>query len=330
MKIHSEMLRSFGVLLVMGIAILLSRSALAAFPDKPITMIVSYGAGATTDVTARALASGAEKILGVPITVENKAGGGGTVAAGLLASKKADGYTVMVGSTGPLTIRPMLMKVSYDRSNIVGLIQYSYFHNGSVVVRSDSPFKTIDEFIAYAKANPGMSFGTAGAGGVPTGSQQLGVDALMKCKGLEFKHVPTKGGTQANTMLMGKHLDFTSGSGSHLPLVADGVFRELVIFQKDKDENFPNVPRLKDIGCDWDYPPNAGIIISVPKGVPASTFKKLEDAFTQVVKSEEFRLLLKRNYLPYDFRDSKALAAELTSEIDWYTKYFTKNGVLKK
>jgi tripartite-type tricarboxylate transporter receptor subunit TctC len=299
------------------------------FPDKPITMIVSYAAGATTDVSARALAAGAEKILGVPIAVDNKAGGGGTVAAGLLVSKKPDGYTIMVGSTGPLTIRPMLMKVSYDRANITGLLQYSYFHNGSVVVRGDSPWKTINDFVAYAKANPGMAYGTAGAGGVATGSQQLGVEALKKCKGLEFKHVPTKGGSEANTMLMGKHLEFTSGSGSHLPLVANGVFRELVIFQRTRDENFPNVPTLKDIGCDWDYPPNAGIIISVPKGVPPAVFQKLEDAFTKVAQSDDFKALLKRNYLPYDFRDSKALAGEIRSEVEWYTDYFKKTGVLK-
>jgi len=111
------------------------------FPDKPITMIVSYAAGATTDISARTLAAGAEKILGVPITVENKGGGGGTVSTGLLASKKPDGYTVLVGSTAAITSRPMIMKVSYDPKNVVGMLQYSYFHNGSIVVNSNSPWK---------------------------------------------------------------------------------------------------------------------------------------------------------------------------------------------
>ncbi len=300
------------------------------YPNKPITMYVSYGAGATTDITARAMASAAEKILGVAITVENKPGGGGTVAAGLLASKKPDGYSLLVGSTGPLTIRPLLMKVSYNPTNIAGLIQYSYFFNGSVVVPSQSPWKTIDDFVAYAKQHPGLSYATAGAGGVPTGSQQLGVEALKRCKGLAFKHVPTKGGSEANTMLMGKHIDFSSGSGSHLPLVVDGVFRQLVIFQSTRDENFPDVPTLKDIGCDWPYPPNSGMIVSVPKGVPPAISKKLEEAFTQVVQSPEFRSVLKRNFLPYDFLDSKALATQLKYETDWYRDYFEKTGDLKK
>ena len=89
--------------------------------------------------------------------------------------------------------------MSYNPANITGIIEYSHFHNGSVVVNANSPWKTIDEFIAYAKQHPGMSYATAGAGGVPTGSQQQGVVALMQCKGLQFKHVPTKGGTEANT-----------------------------------------------------------------------------------------------------------------------------------
>ena len=134
------------------------------YPSKTITMYVSYGAGATTDITARAMAAAAEKILGVPITVENKPGGGGTVAAGVLSSKKPDGYSLLVGSTGPLTIRPLLMKVSYQPANIIGLLQYSYFYNGSVVVPANSPWKTIDDFVVYAKDHPGMSYATAGAG----------------------------------------------------------------------------------------------------------------------------------------------------------------------
>ena len=300
------------------------------FPDKPITMIVSYAAGATTDISARTLAAGAEKILGVPITVENKGGGGGTVSTGLLASKKPDGYTVLVGSTAAITSRPMIMKVSYDPKNVVGMLQYSYFHNGSIVVNSNSPWKTIDEFVTHAKTKPGMSYAVAGAGGIAVGSQQMGVAALMKCKGLDFKMIPTQGGSKANTMLMGNHVDFTAGSGSHLPLVKDGVLRELVIFQRERDQNFPDVPRLKDIGCDWDYPPDVGIFVAVPKGLPPAVFNKLEDAFTQVVKSEEFRTMLKRNYLPFDFKDSKTLAASLQAETEWYKNYFTEMGVLGK
>ena len=299
------------------------------YPNKPITFYVSYGAGATTDITARALARAAEPLLGVPITVDNRGGGGGTVAAGMMVSKKPDGYSVLIGSSSAITIRPALMKVSYKASDIVGVVQYSYFHNGSVVVPNDSPWKSIEDFIDYAKQHPGMSYATAGAGGTAATSQQMGVLALMRCKGLSFKQVPTKGGTEANTMLMGKHVNFTSGSGSHNPLVVDGVFRELVLFQNRRDLNFPDVRTLKEIGCDWDNPPNSGMLATVRAGTPAAILKKLETVFTQVVQSAEFKAMLKQHYLPYEFKDSKTLNQDLALEATWYKDYFTKTGDLK-
>ena len=300
-----------------------------SYPNKPITFYVSYGAGATTDITARALARAAEPILGVPITIDNKGGGGGTVAAGMLVSKKPDGYTVLIGATSAITVRPALMKVSYKASDVVGVMQYSYFHNGSVVIPADSPWKTIEDFIEAAKKNPGMSYATAGGGGVATTSQQMGVEALKHCKGLDFKHVPTKGGTEANTMLMGKHVNFTSGSGSHNPLVVDGVFRQLVLFQSMRDDNFPDVRTLKDIGCEWENPPNSGMLVTVRTGTPPAVIKKLEDTFMAIAQSAEFKAMLKHNYLPFDLKDSKTLNRDLALETAWYKNYFTKTGDLK-
>ena len=299
------------------------------FPTKPITFIVSYAAGATTDISARALAKGAEEILGVPITIENKGGAGGTVAAGLTASKKPDGYTLLIGSTSTLTVRPKVLKVSFKPEALTIMLQYSYFHNGSVVVNSNKSWKTIQEFIEYAKANPGMSYGTAGSGGIPTGSQQLGVVALEKCKGLTFKHVPTKGGTEANTMLMGNHFDFTSGSGSHNQLLKDGVFRQLVLFQNERDSNFPDAPTLKEIGCPWDNPPNSGIVVIAQTGMPDDIFKKLEETFTKVVQGNDFQNMLKHNFLPYDFKTSKQMAEIRKDEEIWYDKYLREIGRLK-
>jgi len=304
--------------------------AFAVYPDKPITIYVSYGAGATTDVSARALASAAERILGVPIAIENKAGGGGTVAAGLLASKKPDGYTLMVGSSAPLTVRPSIMKVSYDPGKIAGIVQYSYFFNGSVVVPADSPWQTLGQFVDYAKSHPGMSFATAGAGGIATTSQQMGVVALEKCFDLKFKHVPTKGGTEANTMLMGKHVDFISGSGSHLPFVRDGAFRQLVVFQNRRVENFLDVPTLREEGCAYDAPPDSAIMVSAPRGLPPEIKQKLEDTFTQIIESPEFKAMLKQNYLPFEYKNSKQLEDDLKAETDWYRNYLQAMGALMK
>ena len=146
MKINIA-LRAAGALLA---CLILPATAQAQYPDKTITLYVAFAAGATTDLTARALAQGAEKILGVPIAVENKGGGGATVANGLLASKKPDGYSLLVTSTGSITVRPLLMKLAYTPKDFRVLMQYT-FYIGGLVVPADSPWKTVDDFIEHAK-----------------------------------------------------------------------------------------------------------------------------------------------------------------------------------
>ena len=305
-------------------SMLLHSTAYAKYPDKPITMYVAFAAGATTDLTARALAQGAEKILGVPIAVENKAGGGATVANGLLASKKPDGYTVLVTSTGSITVRPLLMKLAYKPQDFQVLMQFSYYIGG-LVVPADSPWKTVDEFVAYAKKNPGMTYASSG----PNTQQQIGVESFARCKGLSFKHVPTKGGSSANTALMGKHVDFIAGSGSHIPLVQQGTFRELVTFHVDaRDPKRPDIPVMKDIGCPPTNPPN-GMIVVAPAGLPNDVADKLTATFKTVSETPEFKALLDKYNLDYAYEDGKSVQSKFPAEIEWYKKYFQDAGVMK-
>ena len=308
------------------LAVLSSSPVLAeTYPDKPITVYIGYAAGATTDLTARALAQGAEKLLGVAVVPENKAGGGATVAAGLLASKKPDGYTLAVVSTGVLSVRPQLLNLSYNPlKDFTVLMQYSHYV-GSLVVRKDAPWKNIDEFIAYAKKNPGMAYASTGT----HTQQQIAVEVLRQCKGLEFKHIPTKGGTESNTQLLGGHVQFAAGSGSHLPLVQQGEFRQLAIFHvKKRDPVFPDVPTLTEIGCP-DNPP-LGYIVLAPAGLPAPIAKKLEDVFKKVAESEEFKGLLTKFNLPYDYKDQAQLAKDVPAEAEWYKNFFQKMGIKKQ
>lgn len=306
-----------------GMALSFSVGAHAAdFPSGPITMYVAYAAGGTTDLTARALAQGAEKILGVPILVENKAGGGSTVANTLTASKKPDGYTILVTSTGSLTMRPLLMKVAYKPEDFQVLMQYSMYV-GSLIVNSDAPWKDINQFIDYAKKHPGMSYSSSGT----HTQQQVGVETLAICKGLKFKHVTTKGGSASNTMLMGKHVDFAAGSGSHLPLLEQGVFRELLIFHRDeRDPKSPDTPVMKDIGCPPSNPAS-GMIVIAPAGLPDDVAQKLGSALKQAAEQDSFQDLLEKFTLPYDYKDGATVMKEMPPEVEWYKGYFKKAGV---
>ena len=296
----------------------------AAFPDKPITMYVAFAAGGTTDITARALAQGIEKRLGVPVAVENKGGGGATVANSLLASKKPDGYSLLATSTGSITVRPLLVKLAYTATSFRVLMQYTLYP-GSLTVRTDSPWKNINEFIDYAKKNPGMTYSSSG----PHTQQQVGVESFAICKNLKFKHVPTKGGSTANTALLGGHVDFVAGSGSHLPVVEQGLFRELVIFHRDeRDPKSPDVPVMKDIGCPPTNPAS-GMIVVAPAGLPDDIAAKISAALRQTAQSPEFRQLLEKYNLPYAYEEGAEIQKKFPAEIEWYRKYFTDMGLLK-
>jgi len=291
------------------------------FPSRPITIYCGYEAGATTDITARALAGGLEKILGVPVVVENKAGGGATVAAGLVAGRKPDGYTLGVVSTGVMTVRPHVLKLSYDPFNAFTLIaQYSRYIGGLCVL-SDSPLKTIDDFIAYARSKPGLTYGSSGA----FTQQHLAVELFSQCKGLNLKHVPYKGGAPANTALLGRHTDFVAGAGQHIQYVKQGVFRMLLIYNAEKrDPEYPDIPILKELGC--QDAPALGYILVAPKGIPEPVYEKLLSATRQVTEGPEFQKLLKNLEIPYDFKDGKTLEKDTVTESAMYKEFLTRMG----
>lgn len=320
----SKRFRLAGLSLLLTGGLLASGLAAAKYPDKPITMYIAFAAGGTTDITGRALAQGIEKILGVPVTIENKGGGGATVANGLLASKKPDGYTLLVTSVGSITMRPLLMKLAYNAQSFRPLMQFSYYIGG-LVVNADSPIKTVDEFVDYAKKNPGLTYSSSG----PHTQQQIGVEAFARCKGLVFKHMPTKGGSTANTALMGKHVDFVAGSGSHILLVEQGQFRELVTFHIDaRDPKRPDIPVMKDIGCPPTNPPS-GMIVVAPVGLPDPIAATIEAALKQVAESPNFKQLLIKYNLPYAYEDGATVASKFPAEIKWYTQYFKEVGLLR-
>ena len=292
------------------------------YPNKHINIYVGYGPGATTDLTARALGEGLEKLLGVPIVVENKPGGTAGVAAGLVAKSKPDGYTLGVVDTGVVTTRPHIFKAQYDPLNDFTLVaQYSHYI-GAVTVRSDSPFKTVDEFVAYAKAHPGLSYSSSGM----YAQQHMGVELFRQCKGLDFTHLPAKGGAEANSLLMGKHVDFVAGSGGHMQHVRQGRFRNLVLINTDeRDPNQPDVPTMKDIGC--QDAPAAGYLVIAPKGLPEAVYKTISNAVRSVVEGPSFQKTLVNLEIPYDYKGRDQLEVDLPKHFNIYKGFLEKMGV---
>lgn len=294
------------------------------FPTKPITIYCGFEAGATTDLTARALAEEGQKVLGVPVVVENKPGGGSTVAASLVASKKADGYTLAVVASSALDTRHMMLDVPYDPSKDFTYILSYGNYVGGICVKKESPFKTLNDLLEHARKNPGtpLSYSSSGIGA----NQQLAVEYLAKQANVKFKHVPYKGGAPACTALIGGHVDFTAGAGIHLNYVKQGIFRMLAVTISDKrDADFPDIPTLKDLGFQ-DLPPQEYLLLA-PKGLPDPIFKKLESGFRQAVYSPEFKKSLKNLSVPFSYKDRRQLEAEFPKLYEFYAHLLKEIGI---
>lgn len=273
---------------------LLPAAVRAEYPDRPITMYVTYAPGGSMDMSTRAISAAAEKILGKPIMVENKPGGGGTVALALLANAKPDGYT-LCGATDSGIIRvPQMQKVTYKPlKDFTPLIAYAQPLN-TIVVRNDAPWKSMKELLEYAKKNPNKI--KYSSGGVGTGMHHAMV-FIEHQDGMKWIHVPYKGNADALTALMGGHVDVTSVGPESYPFARAGTVRILAIAESRRNPKFPDIPTLKELG--YDFANDAFFSVLGPAGLPQDITKKLEDVFTKAAQSNEVKTVIdKLDLLP--------------------------------
>ncbi len=259
------------------------------FPTKSITLVIPYPAGGSTDLTGRALANAAKKYLGQPIIVENKSGGGGTVGPSLVVPKPPDGYTIGIITSSP-TIAYHMGKLNFNPvGDLTHILRWAGYLFG-LVVQTDSQWKTIQEFMQYAKQNPQkVSYGSPGVGTPP----HLAMEELAALAGgIQFVHIPYKGGAESNTGLLGGHVDSVSDSSGWGPLVDAGKFRLLVTYGYQRSTRYPQVPTLKEVGYNMVSPGPIGLI--GPKNMPKPIVAKLHDAFKKAMDDADFQAVMKK------------------------------------
>ena len=268
--------------------IFLPSAQAADYPSKPITFVLPYPAGGSTDLTTRALANAAKKYLGQPIIIENKPGGGATVGPTLLLTKPPDGYTIGLITSG-VTIAYHMGKLRFNPNDEVTHIMRWGGYLFGIMVHADARWKTIQEFIQYSRENPQqVTYTSVGVGTSP----HLAMEELAMAAGnVQWIHVPSKGGSEASTALLGGHVDASSGS-SGLQLVDAGKFRLLATYTEHRSERYPQVPTLKELGYNVvSYSP-LGII--GPKGIPKEINAKLHDVFKKAMEDTEFQAIMKK------------------------------------
>lgn len=245
----------------------------AEYPQKQINFVVPYGPGSAIDLVARSLAIGAEKSLGQTILVENKVGAGGAIGAQYVMNRPADGYTIGLVSVNPFVISMLTKSLPGNPQNDFSYIIRTTGYLMALAVRSDSPLKNINDYVQFAKANPGkLTYSSSGL--VSTGN--LNMEEFASLAGIKVTHIPMKSGSESNTALLGGHVD-SLADAAWAPFEKDGKFRPLMLFANERSPKYPQVPVPKDVVSASVQP--GYLLIVGPKDMPRPIVKKLHDAF---------------------------------------------------
>jgi tripartite-type tricarboxylate transporter receptor subunit TctC len=252
------------------------------FPAKEVQIIIPYAPGGATDLVFRALAASSQQYLGKAVVVVNRAGGGGAVGFTEAAQAKPDGYTLASVIT-PVTILPHQVKTAFTYQNfepILNVVQ----DPAMLQVRADAAWKTLKEFIDYARKNPGMiTVGNSGAGG---GVHLIAV-AFERAAGVRFNHIPFAGGGPSVAALLGGHVHAVSVSPPEgIAHVKAGRLRIIALFSAERMADFPDVPTVSEQGINFIMGQWRGL--AAPKGTPPEVIKVLHDAFRRGMDDPTF------------------------------------------
>ncbi|ANN80730.1 Bug family tripartite tricarboxylate transporter substrate binding protein [Bordetella flabilis] len=260
-------------------------AASAAYPDRPITLIVPFPAGSGTDAVGRIFAAELGRILNGQVIVENKPGGNATIAASYVARAKPDGYTLFVSTNTPQSAAPYLMKnLPYDPVKDFTPIARGGNLPFILVVNPRVPAKSVQELVAYAKAHPGkLTYASGNSTGIVAGA------TFARRAGIEMVHIPYKGTPQAITDVVGGQVDMMfTDVASGLPFVQSGKMRALAVSTAARSSVVPDIPSMEDAGIP-DFDINSWNGYFGPAGMPPDVVKTLNAAINRIVAEPQVR-----------------------------------------
>ena len=310
-----------------GAAVLATRpaGAQAAYPSRPITFVVPYPAGGTTDLLARLVAEQLRTGMGATVVVENKPGAGTTLGAGQVAKAQGDGHTLLMATSTTLAINKSLyQKLPYDPIadfTPIALVAAVPF---ALIVNPQLPVKSLAEFIAYAKSKPGeLSYGSAGNGS----PHHLGAEMLKTAAGIDMKHVPYRGSVQAMQDLIGGQIPLMiMDLQPALPQIAEGKVRALGVTTKARVGSAPDIPTLVEGGlAGFELVAWQGVV--APAGVPRPIVDRLAREIATLVSAPETRTKLNALALePLSGSTPDTFAAYVKSEVERWAPIVKASG----
>jgi tripartite-type tricarboxylate transporter receptor subunit TctC len=305
------MIRSRMVCLTLGIV--WSTAAQSAddgtnYPTKPVTLTVNYAAGGGSDAIGRALARALEKSFRQPVPVENIAGGAGTRGVTAVVTASPDGYQLGVATNSPMTIAVHSVKGlpwgAPDTYDIVGGIGIVY---NAVCIQPDSEFKTLQDVVNFAKANPGKLKVSSIAGGI----NQYTWDAFAKKANINIRFVPYSGDADGVASFLGKNTELVNLTWPGMKAQVDaGKARPLALFAPERISSNPDIPTFKELG--YDVTTTSDYVVYAPRGLPAKTRSKIVDAVKAAVDDPDFAKVLTAQNIIVKFTEGTKVTEQFT------------------
>ena len=295
------------------------------YPNRAIRLVIPWPPGASADAFLRTIADQTGKRLGQTVVPDNKPGANGTLSAVALKDAKADGYTLGQVHTGTVRAQLMAETPAYDcQTDFTYIIQLSGSVHG-IVVRADSPWKTLEELVAAAKTNPGkLNYGTFG----PASVQNMTMVDLQQRLAIEMTHVPYRGGSELYQGLLGSQIDVVADASGWIPLVQGGQFRLLVVWGSQRMKLFPEVRTLKEAGIDLAV--NSPYGVCGPRGMDPAVVKKIHDAMKDALFDPATQAVMEKFSMPTLYLDSAGYKAAYAEQDRIERSNLKRIGMLAK
>jgi tripartite-type tricarboxylate transporter receptor subunit TctC len=302
-----------------------SPSFAESYPDRPIKLVVPFPPGGPVDVTARIVAQPLGPIIGQPLVIENRGGASGAIGAKFVASAEPDGYTLLCGNISSLVVTPLFNRYrDYDPATAFAPVAKLTQNHEVLVVRPDFPAKSVQELIAYAKANPGkLNFGTPG----PGNASHLAAELFKLKTGVDIVHVPFKGAAEVATALLGGQVQMFFGDiGGMLPLIREGRLRALAFSAEKRSPEVPDLPTMIESGVP-DYVVLTYIGVVAPAGTSAAIVDRLNAAINESLRTPEVVKAAARINAELEPTTPLEFGAFLKAERDKWTEVVKRAGL---
>ncbi|MCA3239385.1 MAG: tripartite tricarboxylate transporter substrate binding protein [Curvibacter sp.] len=262
------------------------------YPNRPITLIAPWPTGGSSDAVMRAFAESAGRAIGGTVIVDNKPGAGGTLGAAAMVNARPDGYLLTQLPLGIYRL-PHMQKMSFDPvrdiTHIVCLTGYTF----GLAARPDAPYKTLQEMVAFARANPGkVNYGHTGVGTTP----HLAIEEFATKAGIVLQDIPYKGSAEILQAILGGHIPVMSGTTEFAPYVRAGTLRLLATLGSQRNKAFPDVPTVKERG--WDTVSESPFGIGGPRNMDPALVRLIHDAFRRTLEDPRVQETLDKFYMP--------------------------------